>query len=235
MSALLIVFIVVLSVEFVAVMSSMTFSIVRDKRTPKTIKEDAPASQEVATAEENGEQAVAEEVVEIAEDAEEDEDDVDDGDEEGVSSGSSDGKRRIPFAEKMLYLDKKTQGYYNIIMNKFKGLRKINIRVSSKGVSYRLGRELVAKVTVRGKTMKLHLALDVNAFDAKIYFQKDLSAVKSYAEVPFAVKVKSDRGLKNALKLIDALVVNKGIQEKTRFNETDGVEELKAIAIKTRR
>lgn len=142
--------------------------------------------------------------------------------------------RRIPFAEKMLFIDKKTQSYYNIINNKFRSLRKINIRVSSKGVSFRLGRELVAKLTVRGKTMKLHLALDVNAFDAKIYFQKDLSDVKAYAEVPCTVKVKSDRGLKNALKLVDALIESKGIEAKTRYTETDGIEDLKTIALKNK-
>lgn len=142
--------------------------------------------------------------------------------------------RRIPFAEKMLYIDKKTQGYYNQLMNKFRSLRKINIRISSKGVSYRLGRELVAKITVRGKTMKLHLALDVNSIDANIFFQKDLSDVKSYAEVPCTVKVKSDRGLKNALVLVDKLIESKGIEKKTRFTETDGIEDLKAIAVKTR-
>ena len=151
---------------------------------------------------------------------------------EEALADNSDSKKRIPFANKMLELDEKTQEYYNVIMNKFKSLRKINIRVSSKGVSYRLGRELVAKLTVRGKTMKLHLALDVNAFDEKVYFQKDMSDVKSYVEVPFAVKVKSDRGLKNALKLIDALIENKGIEGKTRFNETNGVEDLKALATK---
>lgn len=142
--------------------------------------------------------------------------------------------RRIPFAEKMLFIDKKTQSYYNVINNKFRSLRKINIRVSSKGVSFRLGRELVAKLTVRGKTMKLHLALDVNAFDAKIYFQKDLSDVKAYAEVPCTVKVKSDRGLKNALKLVDALIESKGIEAKTRYTETDGIEDLKTIALKNK-
>ena len=140
--------------------------------------------------------------------------------------------RRIPFAEKMLYIDKKTQGSYNQLMNKFRSLRKINIRISSKGVSYRLGRELVAKITVRGKTMKLHLALNVNNFDEKIYFQKDLSAVKAYAEVPCTVKVKSDRGLKNALKLVDALVEAHGIEKKTRFIPIDSIEALKEIANK---
>ena len=106
-------------------------------------------------------------------------------------------------------------------------MRKINPRVSSKGVSYRLGRDLVAKITIHGKTMKLHLALDVAAFEQKIYFQKDLSDKKAYEEVPFTVKVKSDRGLKNALKLIDALVEKKGIESKVRFNKADSIEDIK--------
>ena len=135
--------------------------------------------------------------------------------------------KRIPFAEKMLAIDAKTQSYYNTLNNTFRSLRKINPRISMKGVSYRLGKELVAKITIRGKTMRLHLALDVNAFAQNVYFQKDLSDVKAYAEVPLTVKVKSDRGLKNALKLVDALIQEKGIEKKTRFVEIDSLEDLK--------
>jgi predicted transport protein len=140
----------------------------------------------------------------------------------------------IPFCEKMLYIDKKTQEYYNALNNEFISYRKINDRISSKGVSYRLGRELVAKITVRGKTMKLHLALPVEGFDKKIFFQKDMSDVKAYAEVPFTVKVKSDRALKNALKLIAALAEAKSIEKKTRYNQVDSIEDLKAIALKNK-
>ncbi len=149
-----------------------------------------------------------------------------------VVGGSDDASKRIPFAHKMLFMDKKTQSFYDALNNAFKGMRKINIRVSTKGVSYRLGRDLVAKITVRGKTMKLHLALNVNNFDEKIYFQKDLSAVKAYADVPCTVKVKSERGLKNALKLVDALAETHGIEKKTRFIPIDSIEALKEIANK---
>ncbi len=142
--------------------------------------------------------------------------------------------RRVPFCEKMLYIDRKTQEYYNEINNEFKSYRKMHARVSAKGVSYRLGRELVAKITLRGKTMKLHLALDVADFEPNVYFQKDMSDVKAYQEVPFTVKVKSDRGLRNAIKLITAMAEKKEIARKTRFEPTDGVEELKAIAIELR-
>lgn len=135
--------------------------------------------------------------------------------------------KRIPFAQKMLEIDSKTQNYYNALNNEFCSMRKINPRVSMKGVSYRLGRELVAKITIRGKTMRLHLALDVKDFQQSVFFQKDLSDVKSYAEVPLMVKVKSDRGLKNALRLVDALAQNKAIERKIRFTAVDSIEELK--------
>ena len=190
------------------------------------IKEVASAVEEKIVEETIVEEPVVEEqpIVEEPKVVEEDDasQDADDDDRERA--------RRIPFAEKMLYIDRKTQEYYDAIYNEFISYRRINPRVSSKGVSFRLGRELVAKLTVRGKTMKMHLALDVKDFEENIYFQKDLSDVKAYEEVPFTVKVKSDRGLKNALKLIDALVAKKAIEKKTRFNKVEAVEELKEIA-----
>ena len=143
---------------------------------------------------------------------------------------NDDNAKRIPFAQKLLTLDSSVQTYYAGIDNAFRAMRKINPRVSTRSVSYRLGRELVAKLTIRGKTMRLHLALDVNAFPQNVYFQKDLSDTKSYIEVPFTVKVKSDRGYKNALKLIDALAEAKGIEKKTRYTEVDSLQTIKELA-----
>lgn len=161
------------------------------------------------------------EVVETAEDN--DASDIED-------NGAGEDAKRIPFAQKLLTLDSAVQTYYAGIDNAFRAMRKINPRVSTRSVSYRLGRELVAKLTIRGKTMRLHLALDVNAFPQNIYFQKDLSDTKSYIEVPFTVKVKSERGYKNALKLIDALAEAKGIEKKTRYTEIDSLQTIKEIA-----
>lgn len=136
--------------------------------------------------------------------------------------------RRVPFAEKVLTAEGNVQNYFDTLNNEFHSYRKINIRISTKGVSYRLGRELVAKITMRGKTLKLHLALDVNAYPENLYFQKDQSDVKEYAEVPFTVKVKSDRALKRAQELIGALAIEKGIESKTRWMPIDSIEDLKA-------
>lgn len=147
----------------------------------------------------------------------------------GDAEVKANAERRVPFNEKMLFAEKKVQNYYNEIYNKFISFRKINPRVSSKGISYRLGRELVAKLTIRGKILRFHLALPMDAVDGKIYFQRDFSATKAYEAVPFTVKVKSDRGLKNALKLIDVLAEHENIEKKTRYTPVDSIELLKKV------
>ncbi len=139
--------------------------------------------------------------------------------------------RRTTFAEKMLALDVRTQEYYDELNNEFISYRKLHERVSGRFVSYRFGRKLVAKISVRGRTMKLHLALDCKDFEEKIYFQKDLSEVKSYAETPFTVKVKSDRGLKRAKALIEALALKEGMEKKTRTAYKDSMEEIRHMVM----
>lgn len=139
----------------------------------------------------------------------------------------ADVAKRIAFGSKLLTFNEKVQGYFNTIYNKFISLRNINPRISTKGVSFRLGRDLVARLTIRGKTMRLHLGLNVADYPENIYFQTDMSDVKSYTEIPMMVKIRSDRGMKNAMKLIDELIEKKGIEYKTRYSDVDAIILLK--------
>ena len=139
--------------------------------------------------------------------------------------------KRIPFSIKLLSLGVKTEEYFDAVYNELISYRKINARISQKFVSFRYGRDLVARFAIRGKTMKLYLALDVKDFNEKIYFQKDASSVKTYLEVPFSVKVKSDRGCKNALKLVEALAQKHGLQKKSRFVKIDSLALIKQALI----
>ena len=136
-------------------------------------------------------------------------------------------KKDMSFSEKMLSLDKTVQGYYDTINNALLSFRRLYARVSQKCVAYRFGRDLVAKLYVRGKTLRFNLALNPKNFDEKIYFQKDMHDIKSYKDIPFCVKLKSDRGLKRALELIDVLAENKNIERKSRYTPVDSIKELK--------
>ncbi len=134
--------------------------------------------------------------------------------------------KKVSFAEKLLSLEQNIQDYFDTIHNELCSYKKVRARLSFKGVSYRLGRKLLAKITVRGKTMKLHLALDLEAFNKNVFFQQDYSNVKAYQEVPFTVKVKSNRGIKNAVKLIDALMQENGIVKNDKYARVDSISML---------
>ena len=135
--------------------------------------------------------------------------------------------KRIPFAVKLLTLDDNIQQYFDTIYNEFISYRKINPRISQKCVSFRFGRQLIAKLAIRGKTMKFYLALNVADFNENIFFQKDSSDVKAYEEVPFTVKVKSNRGCKNALKLIGAVTEKVGSVKKRTYTPVDSIKLIK--------
>lgn len=134
--------------------------------------------------------------------------------------------KHLDFAEKLLALDEQVKGYYDVLNNELCTYRKMHSRLSRQGASYRFGRALIARITVRGKTMSLHLALKVSDFNQAVFFQRDYSDKKAYAEIPFTVKVKSDRGLKNALRLIDSLAGKYHLEKKRSFAKIDSVKEL---------
>ena len=138
--------------------------------------------------------------------------------------------KRIPFYQKIFRLNSEEKEYFNLLHNEFISHKKISSRLSFKCMSYRLGRKLLAKMAIRGKTLRLYLALDVNSFNYNVFFQKDMSEVKAYSEVPFSVKVKSNRGSKNALKLITKLMEKENVVKKPNFTMVDTLLELRKIA-----
>ena len=136
------------------------------------------------------------------------------------------GSKKIPFTEKLLTLDQTVQSFFLSVHNTLASYKKVSARTSFRCISYRLGRILLAKMTVRGKTLKLHLALDVDKFNKNVYFQNDLSSVKAYEQVPFTVKVKSARGVKNAIALTQQLMAQNNIVINGKYEQIDDVRKI---------
>lgn len=180
------------------------------------------ATEEVATEE------TAEEETAVTEEAAEELPigDVEETETKKFDFGNEKGKRRA-FAEKMLSLSKEVKAYYTAIDNELRSYRKVSARISAPCESFRVGRKLVAKIVVRGRTLTFYLALDVNEFKNTVYFQKDSSVIKAYEDVPFTVKVKSDRALNNALKLVAALAEKEGLVKNPRYQQVNSVKLLK--------
>lgn len=131
------------------------------------------------------------------------------------------------FTAKMKQSDEKVKEYYSALKNALTSYKKVKSNVSWHADRYNCGRETVAKMNICGKTLCFYLALDPNdpEFKSTVYHQKDVSDKKAYESTPFMVKVKSDVGVKKALRLIDSLAQKYGSEKRTNFEEVNYVDE----------
>ena len=137
------------------------------------------------------------------------------------------GKRRT-FAEKILEADDDNKAIYNMLKNELMSYKKVNNRLTKTIDIFKFKSTYLAKISIAGKTVKLHLALDPKDYAETKYHQKDLGEKKKYEFVPLALKVKSDRSKKYAVELI-AEVMNKAeLVKNDKYQPVDNVAVMQA-------
>lgn len=104
---------------------------------------------------------------------------------------------------------------YSALKNELLSYKKAKARISWYAESFRLGKPTVAKITVRGKTLTLYLALSPDKLQGTKYHYKDVGGVKKYAQVPTCLKIKSNRAVRWAKELISLMAEENGF---TRFD-----------------
>ena len=97
------------------------------------------------------------------------------------------------FAYKMLEADDSLVGFYKEIRSEILKYKHVKARYSNNYESFNSGRTQLFKIGLAGKTVKLYLNLPISETEGKMHC-KDMSSVKSYAEVPTLLKVRSARG-----------------------------------------
>ena len=135
--------------------------------------------------------------------------------------------RRTKFINKMKFTSDKTKEYYSQIKNLLLSYGTKN-KVARRNEAFRKS-GLVAKISISGKSLRLHLPLDPNdeeRFPISKYHQFSLADKKQYTEVPFTLKIKSDRALKRALELIELVCLEKPLKKKRKYEETDFTKDL---------
>lgn len=174
-------------------------------------------------------------------DSESDDEDDDDEDEDTDDVPSDDnldisakmpmfgqGKSK-PMKEKMAtVLDDEKRDRYNAVRNELQSYRNVKERMSAKGDSYRFHRELIAKIDVGGKTLKLHLALNPDDFQGTKYAFQDLSAKSKYMYTPLTIKLTSGRSVKHSIELIGMVAQAFGLEKNPRYKEKDYASEILA-------
>lgn len=127
----------------------------------------------------------------------------------------------ITYEQRLSNSDSTLKETYSVLKNHLLKHRKVKARISKSCETFRVGYDMVARLVVAGKGLKLYLALDPYSVDSAIYHQRDASSKKRFVNVPLVVKVKSPLSLKKALKLIDMVCEKKEILPKSRYQEVD--------------
>jgi predicted transport protein len=113
---------------------------------------------------------------------------------------------RWSFTARLHKAPKEIAAYYTQIKNSFLQYRKVKSRISWGCDTINYGREPLAKIVMMQKAMYVYLALDPKEYENTKYFFKDLSDKKKFEKVPMRIKVKSERGVRYVLELIEQFV-----------------------------
>ena len=172
--------------------------------TVSDIVEEAPEGEQV----EEGDEVIGEIVDEIDENPSEGEIMPD-----GIPGISSSGvdfanmmKYNRSFIARIIQSTDEQKRYYGQVKNALLAYKKVNSNIAWGAERFNKGRETIARFKIRGKTLCLYLALDPNEFATSVYHHTDVSDNKSMHGTPMMVKIKSPRGVKKAIRLIDIML-----------------------------
>lgn len=138
------------------------------------------------------------------------------------------GAEATEFREKLMTLDGNKRNRYNKVRNRLMSYKKIKQKFSKTVDTYRYAGELVAKISILGSTLRLHLALDPDSYDVNKYHHIDLSSKQKYIFVPFTLKLKGPKSVDLAIQLIDELMKGFEIPQDKKYVDQDYVSQVAA-------
>lgn len=186
--------------------------------------------------------AVAEEIVEeeiddeeeeedFDEDEEEDEEDDDDEEEDEeigeIEIGGKSYRPKYAYPTRIKLVSDKVKDFYTDIKNEFLSYG-IKSRISKTKENFNFSRDNVARFVVRGKTLKLYIAIDSSSIDHAYFHHKDVSEKKTYFDIPTMMPIKSRLASVKARELVAMLAEQLGLHKKRRFQNKDFSADLSA-------
>ncbi len=124
------------------------------------------------------------------------------------------------FIARIIQSDDNTKQYYGAVKHALLSYKKVNSNVAWGNERFNKGRETIARMKIRGKTLVIYLALDPNEYKTSVYHHADVSDNKSVFGTPMMIKVKSPLGVRKAIRLIDEMLAKRA-GEKREVPERD--------------
>ena len=121
------------------------------------------------------------------------------------------------FTAKMSQAEDVMKDYYTILKNYVLAYKKANSRVSWHYDAVNVGRDMVIKFAIRGKTLCVYYDLKVDELDPK--YKVEPAKGKKYEDVPCLYRIKNDRRCEYAKDLIDMVMAKLGLTKGDVPNE----------------
>ena len=106
------------------------------------------------------------------------------------------------FTARLIQSDERIKGYYSQLKNALLSYKKVTARTSWQHEAFRRGRVTVAKLVLRGKTLRLYLSLDPVRYEGGKYLVEDASEHAKFEKTPLLYRIKNDRRCRYAKELI---------------------------------
>ena len=134
---------------------------------------------------------------------------------ESLLHGEEEAGFQIPFnrsfTAKMCQSSDEVKAYYRIIKNHVLSYKKAHSRISWAYEAIHVGKHQVLKLSVKGKTLCLYLALDPENVDKK--FKVEKAKTTKFADVPCLYRISAPRRCNYAKSLIDLLMKQFGAEK----------------------
>lgn len=114
------------------------------------------------------------------------------------------------FEAKLIQADDTLKRWYSELKNELLSYKKVTSRLSWQHEAFRLGRGTVAKLVIRGKTLRIYLALEPSAYDGSKYVVEDASEHAKFEKTPLLYRIRSERRCRYAKELIAATIAALG-------------------------
>ena len=113
---------------------------------------------------------------------------------------------RSSFTSRLIQSENDVQDYYTALKNHLLSYKGVKSRTSWNYETFSKGRDQLARINIKGKTLTINLALVPQEYNASKYHFTDLSDNPKFDKLPMLLKVRSARALKYALELIGELM-----------------------------
>ncbi len=144
------------------------------------------------------------------------------------------------FTAKYIQSRDEIKNWYTALKNELLSYRRVKARMSWKRETFRIGKNVVARLAFRGNTLCLYLPLNPADYAETKYKVQDVSDSSSYADTPCMYRLKGERRIRYAVELIATVMENMGGVRTERISEdyylpNEGIVELieKGLAKRT--